>query len=285
MKDFYTINYVAFLEDIESIVRYLDSHRLLDYSGDLIKNFPGKLIDVQLPQLVRPEVDTLNIGQVMERDTCFHPAVKSKRNRLEMNEILLRIKRYVLENQIRPKDFFENFDTFRCGYITKSQFIRGVDAIGVFGLRRLYLAPQEVEDLTVYFADPGDQSRISWRKFVCEIVKVFVDKDIEKMPYKIVEIPPIELQELQKADKDESKFCSMNWWETCQMAIFKVKNTIAKRSLDIEPMFKKFDRYSETFSKKCKINFKYHTLQAQQWSCQPSTNASSFVRNWKCSHK
>lgn len=32
IKDSYTINYVAFLEEIEKIVQYLDKHRLRDFS-------------------------------------------------------------------------------------------------------------------------------------------------------------------------------------------------------------------------------------------------------------
>lgn len=32
LKDSYTVNYVAFIKDIEEIVRYFDSHRLIDFS-------------------------------------------------------------------------------------------------------------------------------------------------------------------------------------------------------------------------------------------------------------
>lgn len=32
MKDSYTVNYVAFVEEIEAIVKTLDSNRLIDFS-------------------------------------------------------------------------------------------------------------------------------------------------------------------------------------------------------------------------------------------------------------
>ncbi|KAJ6645974.1 hypothetical protein Bhyg_01183, partial [Pseudolycoriella hygida] len=46
-------------------------------------------------------------------------------------QISQRIKRHVLENGLRVKEFFEDFDCLRCGYITKSQYVRGLDILGV----------------------------------------------------------------------------------------------------------------------------------------------------------
>lgn len=41
IKDSYTVNYVAFVEEIESIVRKLDSKRLIDFSEVIILKCDG----------------------------------------------------------------------------------------------------------------------------------------------------------------------------------------------------------------------------------------------------
>lgn len=43
VKDSYTVNYVAFVEDIEKIVQYLDRYRMIDYS-DVMRDTPHKPI-------------------------------------------------------------------------------------------------------------------------------------------------------------------------------------------------------------------------------------------------
>uniref|UniRef100_A0A336LCA6 CSON008072 protein n=1 Tax=Culicoides sonorensis TaxID=179676 RepID=A0A336LCA6_CULSO len=249
MKDSYTINYVAFLEDIEANVRYFDSHRLMDHSQDLIRNFPGKLIDVQLPKLARPEIGNVNIGKVLDRVTTLHPVVTSKfsegnRKRMEVDEILLRIQRHVFENQVRVKEFFEKFDIFRCGFITKSQFIRGLDAIGVSTLRRLYMTSDEIEDLCQLFADPDDAQRIAWRTFVNYIDKVFNVENLQCNPNTIVEVPPKEVKQLEKLGAMKQDECqSREFWELCQEAVFKINQSVTRRMILIEPLFRDFDRH------------------------------------------
>lgn len=37
IKDSYTVNYVAFVKEIEEIMRYMDQHRLVDYSDVCLK--------------------------------------------------------------------------------------------------------------------------------------------------------------------------------------------------------------------------------------------------------
>lgn len=248
MKDSYTVNYVAFVKDIEANVRYFDCHRLIDNSQDFAQNFPGKLIDVQLPKLARPEIDNIDIDKVMGRPTTCHPAVTSRfsdknRKRMKIDEILLRVQRHVLDNQIRVKEFFERFDVFRCGFITKSQFIRGLDAIGVSGLHRLYLTTDEIEDLCRLFADPNDPGRVHWKNFKTEIDRVFCKENLQCRPYTVVEVPPKEVSELEKPGKLRENGCvPKDWWEICQDAVFKIKKTIQKRTISMEPLFKDFDR-------------------------------------------
>ena len=89
---------------------------------------------------------------------------------------MLRIKKHILDNSIRTKEFFEKFDNLRRGFITRAQFMRGLDAIGISGLHRLYIAPHDVEKILRHYGDPMDVDRVDWRKFCDEIDEVFTVK-------------------------------------------------------------------------------------------------------------
>lgn len=99
IKDSYTVNYLAFVNEVEQIVKYLDRFRLIDHSQvytntffinsirvcnveyllkDFVQSFPGRLLDAELPKLPRPEIGQLNIGQVFGKETSFHPVLRSK---------------------------------------------------------------------------------------------------------------------------------------------------------------------------------------------------------------
>jgi len=67
--------------------------------------------------------------------------------------------------------FYKDFDILRCGYVTKSQFLRGLDGIGVSGLDRLFLSDSELQSLCDSYADEHDCSRINWNSFENEIDK------------------------------------------------------------------------------------------------------------------
>lgn len=57
----------------------------------------------------------------------------------------------------------------RSGFITQSQFLRGLDALGVSGLHRLYLSVDELKDLSNVYADEADPGRVNWKHFETDI--------------------------------------------------------------------------------------------------------------------
>lgn len=57
------------------------------------------------------------------------------------------------------------FDLLRSGYITRSQFIRGLDSMGLSSLRRLYLSDLEIQNLTDLYSDENDTKRVDWKTF------------------------------------------------------------------------------------------------------------------------
>lgn len=57
------------------------------------------------------------------------------------------------------------FDPLRSGYITRAQFIRGLDSMGLSSLRRLYLSDLELQNLTDLYSDENDMKRVDWKTF------------------------------------------------------------------------------------------------------------------------
>lgn len=47
--------------------------------------------------------------------------------------------------------------------------MRGLDMLGVSKLGRLYLSPNEIENLCVAYADELDPSRVNWKLFETDI--------------------------------------------------------------------------------------------------------------------
>ena len=70
----------------------------------------------------------------------------------------------------------KDFDPFNCGKVTISQFHRGIDALGISGLRRLYLSLPEIESIVIRYRDPVDPARVYWRTFEDDIEQVFTTK-------------------------------------------------------------------------------------------------------------
>lgn len=57
----------------------------------------------------------------------------------------------------------------RCGFISLSQFLRGLDMLGISGLQRLYLSDKEIENVCKMYADAGDPKRVNWKSFETDI--------------------------------------------------------------------------------------------------------------------
>lgn len=143
---------------------------------------------------------------------------------------------------MRVADFFQHFDPLRSGYITRSQFIRGLDLLGVSTLQRLYLSDSELADLGTKYMDEHDASRIDWKAFETDIEEVNTIRCLDKKPYEIVELPPPEIVQLERVGQANYEAQTPLMRTTCEEALFKTKAKISKRRLYLEPFFKAFDR-------------------------------------------
>lgn len=141
--------------------------------------------------------------------------------------------------------------------------MRGLDALGVSGLHRLYLWKQELENLCWQYADSEDPSRVDWKTFETDVeegalfpiffsiylfiwsefwILVFTKRCLDKKPYEIVESPPQKVAELPKDGRNNWHTETGNTRNLCEEAVFKCKARISKRQLYLEPFFKAFDK-------------------------------------------
>lgn len=193
MKDSYMVNYVAFVKHIQNILDYLKEHHLTDnsmvkiiqmftssnllfitfnffYAQQIIKNFPGKLVELELPKL--PPTDGTNMAQRIFKDYCNHP--NENKN---ICDIIFCIQKQVHSKRIRVHEFLEGFDLLHTGTVTINQFQRALYNMGV----GKYLTQREFRVLCSRYVDPVDTNRIMWRRFEDEIDRgTFIIKNKNK---------------------------------------------------------------------------------------------------------
>lgn len=107
LKDNYTINYVAFVAAVDKVVQYLDSHGILDLGGDILPQFPGRVITAELPKLPRPEIGKIILSSVIGKEDNFHPAIRVPPEQEDLRTVIYRIQRHVWSNRIRVDEFFK----------------------------------------------------------------------------------------------------------------------------------------------------------------------------------
>lgn len=176
MKHGYTVNYVAFLTNIQSINKWMDANgHSCDPSS--IDNFPFGTIIADVDKLPRPEIGKVNVAGTFGSSKSCHPSVNQQKKCDEKFEVLMmRITKHISDNSIKARDFFEKFDKHNNGLITKSQFHRCLEAIGLSGLHRLYVAPHDLEKIFAAYIDAWEVDQYKWKKFCNDIDGEFTIK-------------------------------------------------------------------------------------------------------------
>ncbi|XP_030370980.1 uncharacterized protein LOC115621463 [Scaptodrosophila lebanonensis] len=231
MKDAYLVNYVAFVKHIDNIMEYLKYHKLLDNSREIIQNFPGRLVDLNLSEL--PPVDGCKVIHPIFPDTCNHP----KKNR-DQCDIIFCIQNFVYKNRVRCSEFLECFDQLRTGSITKNQFERALHNIGV----GKFISQRELDLLADRYMDPVDTNRIRWRTFMDEIDTVFTIKNLEKIPQCNVESPLKHIIDMPRPGTADWQAAPLSLRELCEDAMAKIRIRIRNRRLHLHPFFRNYDK-------------------------------------------
>ncbi|XP_034184983.2 uncharacterized protein LOC117606539 isoform X1 [Osmia lignaria lignaria] len=241
-KDAYTVNYVAFLQAVDEVQSYFDKHGMLSLSGELLDQFPGRVITAELPKLPRPEIGKLMPSKVFGKQTVFHPVMEEPRADMPLMKIIQQIQRHILENRIRISEFFKRFDHLNVGRVTVSQFKRGLDGLQVSSLGRLYLAETEIDALVEIYKDPNDPDRVCWRTFQDDIDQVFTVKELEKLPNLRIESPPKEIADLKRRGTADWQCVPGSIRDLCEETLQKVRHRINERRILIKQFFKDYDR-------------------------------------------
>ncbi|XP_047366820.1 uncharacterized protein LOC124955844 [Vespa velutina] len=241
-KDAYTINYIAFVKAIDEAQEYMEKHGMLDLAGKLLDQFPGRVITAELPKLPRPEIGKVDPSRVFGKQIVFHPVMKQQKEQMSLMEVIRRIQRHIFEHRIRIYEFFKDFDPLNDGKITVSQFRRGLDALQVSSLGRLYIAETNIHALITFYKDPNDPDRVCWRTFEDDINQVFTVKELEKLPTLKVVSPPKEIEELGKRGATDWQCEKKSIRELCEDTLQKVRHRVEERRILLKQFFKNYDK-------------------------------------------
>ncbi|KAL7024499.1 hypothetical protein ACKWTF_013069 [Chironomus riparius] len=250
MKHNYTVNYVGFIEAIKNILKWFNENGHVECSMES-ECYPGNIIICDYQNLPRPEFNL--VAEINGIDRPCHPCQSQKKGDASFEDLMLRIKKHILDNCIRTKEFFEKFDCLRRGFITTAQFLRGLDAIGVSGLHRLYIAQHDVIKILKNYEDPLDVDRINWKKFCDDIDEVFEIKNLHKQPYRLVECPPTEVKTLNRPGTADWECIPISTKQLAQETVFKLRKIIEGRQILIEPFFRDFDSNNYKHVTKCQM--------------------------------
>lgn len=72
----------------------------------MLSLFPGRVLNAELPKLVRPEIGVIQPSSVFGAQSIFHPILSGPPEREDLMTVIRRIQRHILENRIRISEFF-----------------------------------------------------------------------------------------------------------------------------------------------------------------------------------
>uniref|UniRef100_A0A182PA37 EF-hand domain-containing protein n=1 Tax=Anopheles epiroticus TaxID=199890 RepID=A0A182PA37_9DIPT len=233
-------NYKAFIDEIDQLFRYLDAHDgALDREKDDEK-VPPKIIQTQLPKVDRTEIGTVSLATMLGKRVAYHPCLEPARPDYHMEELLLRVQQHIWNGTINTKEFFQQHDPQRCGWLGKSTFIRCLDVIGLSPLDRLPLNEREIKQICDRYAHPKDSCKICWTAFVNEMDRVFTEQGLEKGPFQAIESPPQLVRTLPRPGKQQLEPDAL---KKAERIVGELKNKICCQRILIEPPFRDFDTH------------------------------------------
>ncbi|XP_018359818.1 PREDICTED: uncharacterized protein LOC108759052 isoform X1 [Trachymyrmex cornetzi] len=243
-KDAYTVNYVAFVKAVDEVQHYLEEYGMVDLSGELLDQFPGRIITAELPKLPRPEIGKIIPSQVFGKQTVFHPVMEQTREMIPALEVIKRIQRHILEQRIRIHEFFKDFEYLNVGRVTISQFRRALDALQISSLGRLWLIEPEIDALIALYRDLDDPDRVCWRVFEDDIDQVFTVKGLDKLPNLKVESPPQDIAELPRKGVSNWQCQPKNIRDLCEDIMQRVRQRVEERRIFLKQFFKDYDKHN-----------------------------------------
>ncbi|XP_067876442.1 uncharacterized protein [Heterodontus francisci] len=210
------INYVAFSQAIDK-----------DYTGFKADSFE--------PETPAEESTALTLEQ---QQLGFTPQPKTDDSKVDVGELLARMRHHVLVNRTRTVDFIEDFDTLRSGRIPISVFRRTLSMIGFDP----ELTDAQFQALVECYEDPSMPGHIIWPNFTKDIDSVFTLPELEKKPN--VKVPPMESYQLPKVGSVDADILDSTERAQFEAVMCRLKERISHRHLLTYPVFKDFDKYN-----------------------------------------
>ncbi|XP_074114898.1 uncharacterized protein LOC141537673 [Cotesia typhae] len=245
-KDGYTVNYVGFVQAVDEATAWLERNGMLNVSGELMDQFPGRIITAELPKFPRPEIGVKNQHEIFGKQSIFHPAFEKQKQSMSVQETMMRIQKKVLERRLRVHEFFQHFDVFNSGRVTNSQFHRGLDSL-LKSSGGFYLSENEIKNLIIQYSDPNDPSRVLWRVFEDDVNHVFTVNELEKLPLLQVNFPPPEIEELPKRGAKNWQVVSSEVRELCEEILMAIRRKIQERQIYLKQFFNDYDKLNHGY--------------------------------------
>ncbi|KAL1139678.1 hypothetical protein AAG570_006656 [Ranatra chinensis] len=177
MHDALTVRYMAFMKEIDGVIKYYDDHQMVDLAGKLLPSFKDIELDEAVKSYLRPEIVEAPRAPEVGLQKIFREDWRGKTPPEELIMIIKKIQAHVQKEKIRAEDFFRVYDTNDCGRIPVAAFLRGLSELRETWRRErtvLYLSKLELKSLCDLYRDPGDLERILWQQFCRDVEEVLI---------------------------------------------------------------------------------------------------------------
>jgi hypothetical protein len=190
---------------------------------------------------IEPEVEfTFERARIDEEQKREKLMVKIDTSKVNLNDLMGRIRNHVLINRIRVKEFFEDFDPLRLGTVSQARFIRVLTSLGLTGLDGIPLTEAQMYALCDHYRHPEQQDLVIWKQFEQDVESVFTLTDLEKAP--VVQVSPQTIYEMPTAGTPNWANIDPFNKEELHQTMQTWKTKVEQRRIDIVQPFRQFDR-------------------------------------------
>lgn len=173
-------------------------------------------------------------------------------SKVDRQELIDRIKHYVLVNRLRVEEFFQDFDPLRHGSISRPQFRRCLSLMG-----QPNLTDEQFEVLAQYYKDPKLPGNVMWTGFLTDTEMVFTRRGLEKTP--TYTVPGMETFQMsrpgagsEQLEQDEEVFL--------ERIKLRMRRKLTEQRILSKPCFQDFDKHNNGHVTKIQASQCLHTL-------------------------
>ncbi|XP_073251609.1 uncharacterized protein [Porites lutea] len=171
---------------------------------------------------------------------------------VDRQELIDRVKHYVLVNRLRVEEYFQDFDPLRHGSISRSQFRRCLSSMG-----QPNLTDEQFEVLAQYYKDPKILGNVMWTRFLTDTEMVFTRRGLEKAP--TYEVPSMETFQMSRPGAGSDRL-SMEDEEFLQRITQRMRRKLIEQRILSKPCFQDFDKHNNGHVTKIQASQCLHTL-------------------------